>query len=323
VAGELRLLGSAVPIERGLSDPDLTEEQRSKLEFVVRARDYGRDVVGLNVANSYQTFVNLRGVPLAFNLSASRKDRFEPYIWNLVIGPFPYLGFFDEREANRERDRLVRLGYDTVTYEVDAFSTLGLLPDPVTSALLRRDLASLADTVLHELTHNTISKLADTNFNETLANFVGRAAAIEFLQQEFGDDAEIVRLARERYEDSDRLGAFYVTLIDELTALYDSDLSSEEKIERRTGVVQAARERYRSEVLPLMHDQATYAAYGEFPINNAYLLLHVRYNDQLDLFQGVYDFTGRNWGQTLQVFSDAAAVEDSLGYLRGILGEAE
>ncbi len=319
VVDELQFLASAVPLEEGLTDPDLTEEQRSKLELVIRARDYGQSVVGLNVGQSYQTFVNLHGRPLAWNLSASRKDRFEPYTWNLLIGPLPYLGFFEQEEGLVERDRLVKEGYDTVLYEVDAFSTLGLLPDPITSAMLNRDIGSLVDTVLHELTHNTISKLADTNFNETVATFVGRTAAVDFLALEFGADSPIVRQTRENTEDSDRLNAFLRELYDELNVLYGSDASSEEKIARRTDVIRAAQERYLADVLPQMHDPDTFRVYGTLGINNAFLLLNVRYNDGLDVFGGIHELTGRQWGQTLSLFSQAAAQADSLGFLRGIL----
>lgn len=318
VLGELRLLSLAKPIDQVLASDSLSEEQRARLEFVVRARDFGEHVIGLNVGNSYRNFVNLNGEPLSWNLSASRKDRFEPYVWPLLIGQLPYLGYFNYDEAIVERDRLVAQGYDTVLYEVDAFSTLGVLPDPVTSSILDRSLPSLADTVLHELTHNTISKLSDTNFNETLATFVGRTAAVQFLVQEFGADADIVRQAREGYEDADRLNVFFQSLVTELNTLYNSDASSEDKIARRVDVVKAALQRYRDEVLPLMHDQASYAGYADFPVNNAFLLLNVRYNDRLDVFQKAFDAVGGDWGQALSLFSQAAAQEDSFGFLQAV-----
>jgi predicted aminopeptidase len=319
VGGEANLLLSAVPIDKALSDPTLTDEERSKLEFVVRARDFGKHVIGLNVGNSYQSFVNLHGKSLAWNLSASRKDRFESYIWNLLIGPLPYLGYFNLDDAKKERDRLVGLGYDTVIYEIDAYSTLGLFPDPVVSPLLRRDLDSLADTVLHESTHNTISKLNDSNFNETVATFVGRTAGVQFLEQEFGTDSDIVKGAREGYEDADRLNAFLQTLTADLNELYNSDASSDDKVARRADVIAAAQSRYAADVLPLMHNQAGYSIYTTLALNNAFLLLNVRYNDGLDVFQQIFDLTGGDWSQALRIFSDAAAVDDSLGYMRGII----
>lgn len=323
VRGQFDLLGDAVPIEQALEDSRLTDEQREKLAFVVRARDYAAEVVGLNVGGSYSTFVNLGEDALAWNLSASYKDRLEAYYWNVpIVGWIPYLGFFQFDQAVVQRDRLVAKGFDTLIYEVDAYSTLGILPDPVASTLLNRDLPSLADTIIHELLHNTIFRAQDTVFNESLATFVGRTAGIEFLQHEFGADAPIITQALHSYEDSDRFNVFLQELVVELNALYESELTSDEKIELREGVFEAARVRYASEVLPLMHDQEVYGIYATFAFNNAFVLLNVRYNSGLDVYQAIYDLTGRDWGQALRLYSDAALQNDPEGYLRDIAAAA-
>jgi len=324
VVGELQLLASTVPIEDALNDPALSDEEREKLAFLVRARDYAEQVVGLNVGTSYRTFVNLQGRPLAWNLSASRKEGLDPYIWNLpFVGPFPYLGFFDRDQAIVERDRLVGLGYDTFVYEVDAYSTLGLLPDPVTSTLLRRSFGSLADTVIHESLHNTIWRPGDTTFNESLANFVGRTASIEFIQFEFGEDTPLVEEIRSNREDTDRFYVFLQELTDELIAFYQSSLSSEEKIAGREALFDAARQRFGQEVLPLMNHPAGYEGYTAFPFNNAFVMINVRYNSDLDVFEQIYDMTGRNWNETLMFFSQATGSNDPIAFLQDLLAVAE
>lgn len=321
IRGELDLLARAVPIEQALQDDTLSDEQREKLAFVIRARDYAEGAIGLNVASAYQSFVNLRGEPLAWNLSASETDRFEPYIWQFpVAGALPYIGFFNYEQATTEQSRLLGLGYDTVMYEVDAYSTLGLLPDPITSSLLNRDLVSLADTVIHESLHNTIYRPGNSDFNESLATFVGRTGAIQFLQQEFGPDAEIITEAREGYEDADRLNAFLQSLMAELRELYDSDLSKDETIAGRQEIFNAARARFSAEVLPLMHNQQGYAGYATFAYNNAFLLLNTRYNSGLDLFEQVYDLAGGDWAQAMSLFAQAAAAEDAYQYMRDLVG---
>jgi len=320
VLGELGLLFSARPIAEAASDSRLSEEQRLKLAFVVRARDYAEQVVRLKVGSSYQTFADMGSGALAWNLSASHKDRFEPYYWNLpVVGRLPYIGYFDVNQAKAERDRLVKLGYDTLVYEVDAFSTIGQLPDPVTSALLRRQLTSLADTVFHELTHNTIYSYGDTTFDESLATFVGRTAGLEFLATEFGPDAPEIEEARRSYEDQDRYQAFLQSLTASLRQVYDTDVSFDEKIARREAVIAAAQQRFGAEVLPLMNNRAGYETYASFPFNNAFLLAHVRYNTGQNLFAAVHESTGRDWAATLQIFRDAAARSDPVGYLQGLI----
>jgi len=321
VSGEIGLLLASVPIETALNDPALTPEQHDKLEFLVQARDYAEQVVGLNVGDSYRTFVLLQqDQALAWNLSASRKDALDPYVWDLPFaGPFPYLGFFSFDEAVAERDRLVGLGYDTLLYEVDAYSTLGLLPDPVASTLLRRSLASLADTVIHESVHNTIWKQGDTTFNESLATFIGRTASLEFLRFEFGQDTPLVEQAIRAREDNDRFNAFLQDMTTELNALYGSDVSFEEKLARREDIFEAGRQRFAAEILPLMNYPAAWASYTTFPFNNAFMMVNVRYHSNLDVFERVYEMTGRNWGQSLAYFRQAAESDDPIAFLQSLL----
>jgi predicted aminopeptidase len=320
VAGELQLLSSVQPIEEAVNDPNLDQEQRDKLAFVIQARDYAEQTVGLNVGTSYQTFANLGDRSLAWNLSASRKDAFDPYYWNLpLVGRLPYIGYFNLDQARAERDRLVGEGYDTLIYEVDAFSTIGRLPDPVTSALLQRDLYSLADTVIHELTHNTVFSFGNTTFDESLATFVGRTAGQEFLAATFGPDSAQVQDARHGYADEDRFQDFLGQMMDDLRPIYDGDASFEDKLAQRQAVITAAQQRFGADVLPLLNDQAGFRLYTVFPFNNAFLLVNVRYYTDQDVFTAIYESTGRDWAATIHTFQEAAATPDPVAYLRGLL----
>ncbi len=305
--GHLELLAATVPIEDGLDDPTLNDEQREKLHLVLLARDYAEEVIGLNVGGSYRTFINLHGKPLAWNLSASHKDAIEAYLWDLpFVGRISYLGYFDFDAVVAERDRLVRIGYDTFIYELDAYSTLGMLPDPVTSALFRRGIASLVETVIHELLHNTIYRPDDPVFSESLAMFVGRAGAIAFLGEQFGTESDLVRQAAEGYEDSDRFNAFLADLRADLEVLYGSDQHRDLKIAARQPIFEDARVRLAEELLPTLNHPASYEPYTDVTFNNAFLLVNVRYNSSLDLFEQVFELSDRDWGRALAVFRQAA-----------------
>lgn len=317
--GEVGFLARGVPIEFALHDRSLTQEERDKLAFLIRARDYCRDVIGLRVGNNFRTFVNLRGRTLAWNLTASRKDAIEAYEWFLpLVGPIPYLGFFNLDRAKAERDRLARAGYDTFIYEVDAFA-IPLLPDPVTSRLLERPYGDLADTVAHELTHNTVMTMEDVTYSESLAMFVGRTVAIEFLTVEFGEDSPLIQELLDQYEDDALLRTYLDELIDELTALYESDLSSEEKIAQRRPILEAWRDRFASEALPAMHYPENYEVFGETLLNNAFLLVSKRYNSDQTVFEQVFEMTGRSWPRALDLFRHASTADDPFQYLRDML----
>lgn len=320
LVGQMNYLGRAVPIEEALDDPDLTQHQKDKLELVIKARDYAEQVIGLNVGSSFRTFVNLRGEALAWNLSASRRDAIEAYTWQIpVAGTLPYLGFFKHEDAVAERERLMTAGYDTFIYEIDAFSTLGLLPDPVASSLLERPVTSLVDTVIHESLHNTVWSGRDIVFNESLATYVGRAGALEFLAFEFGEDSPLLQEAEDDYADIDRLDAFLKQVSADARALYAQDISSDEKIARREEIFEAARQRFTSEVQPTLNRPDRYSAYATLNYNNAFLLVNVRYNSDLHIFADVHESTGPSWPDSLQVFHQAAADAQPYAFLEAYL----
>ncbi len=321
--GQLRIQGRAEPIDDVLASGRLSEQDATKLRYLVRVRDYAAEAMGLNVGRSYTTYYDSSGDPLAWNLSAARKDALVPKTWTFVgVGEVPYLSFFNEDYLRRVQQQLIDEGYDTLTYELDAYSTLGIFDDPVRSAMLQRDVLSLTETVIHELLHNTIWRPSHTTFNESLATFVGRQGAVEFLQANSGNGSNAVAIATAFYADQDAVNAFLLGLYADLENYYAQPASMEDKIAGREAVFQAARDRFRAEVQGTLNYPDGFAGYGSLPTNNAWVLANYRYNLDLDVFADVYAATGRNWPAALDVFRSAAAAgEDPFEHLRGWLAQ--
>jgi predicted aminopeptidase len=181
----------------------------------------------------------------------------------------------------------------------------------------------LADTVVHELLHNTIWNTGNTVFNESLATFVGRTGAMEFLAYEFGGDSELLTEAANLYENVDHIDAFLKQLASDVEALYAQDIPREEKIAQREAIFEAGRQRFKAEVQPLLHDPEAYSGYGTLNYNNAFLLVNVRYNSDLDVFADVHESTGRSWPASLDIFRQAAASSDPFAFLRTYLQTIE
>lgn len=316
--GQLAVQLGTEPIDRVLKSKRLPPEQQAKLELIVRVRKFAIERIGLRGGDSYTSFYDTHGKPLAFNLSAARRDRLTPRTWTFpIVGTLPYLAFFDARERDAWQARLEQRGYDTYTYELDAYSTLGYFPDPVRSPMLRRSERALADTIVHELVHNTIWRTDDTNFNESLATFVGRTGGMQFLAEEYGTDSEQVRDAADYYADLEVVNAFLARLYDELAAYYTQPRSGEELIAGREAVYQAGRERFAREVAPTLRSAKRFTFYNTLPTNNAWMLGNRRYNLDLDAFSRVYEKVGRDWRAALRVFREAAkAPGDPFEYLR-------
>jgi len=318
VAGQIDILLHTVPIEQAIADGNLSDEQVRKLVLVQDSRNYARDVIGLNVGDHYTRFYNAGDDAVAYNLSASRRDRFEPYVWTFpLVGSVPFLGFFDLAPAELRADELRDQGYDVFIYEVDAYYALGIFSNPILSPMLERPDESLIDTVIHELTHATMTRFGDTDFNESLATFVGRTGALAYLKDRYAAEPERQTLALARFEDNDRYSAFALELYQELDAYYRSDLPAEAKILGREAIYQAGRERFAAEVLPLMNIPENYAWVDRMPANNAFMLGIRRYNLDLAAFDAVFQAVNRDWSRALEVFAAAARADDAYAFLHG------
>lgn len=318
ITGQVDILQQMVPVEEAIASGRLTDAQLAKLRLIGDARTFAGEVIGLNVGDNYATFYDSRGEPVAFNLSASRKDAFVPQVWTFpLVGTVPYLGFFNREAALKRRDELVAQNLDVFIYQIDAYSGLGFYPNPILSPMLERSDVNLVDTVIHELLHATIWRPNDTSFNESLATFYGRAGAMEFFRVMYPDDAEFIQAAEADFEDVDRYAEFALELFLELDAFYSSSLSREEKIAGRAAVYAAGRDRFLSDVLPLMNVPENYAWVEEgFPVNNAWMLGIRRYNLDLGLFEEVFEEVDRDWAQAKLVFAAAAGSADPYAFLR-------
>jgi predicted aminopeptidase len=306
-AGQSGVVANTESIEAVQASGRLTESELAKLDLAVRARTFAIERMGLSGENAYTTFLDTGDAPLAFNLSAARQDRLEAVTWTFpLVGTLPYLAFFDEDYLREVQQQLIDQGYDTMTYELDAYSTLGVFEDPIRSPMLRRSNISLSDTIIHELLHNTIYRPNNTTFNESLATFVGRTGAIQFLTEEFGADSDIASIANALYADIDTINAFLFEFRAEAEAYYGQSLSSAELVAGREALFERARQRFVDEVQPTLNYPDGYAYYAELPTNNAWLLANFRYNLSLDVFRDVFTAVDESWPDALAVFQAAA-----------------
>jgi predicted aminopeptidase len=316
--GQLHIQGHVEPIDDVLASGRLSEEDAAKLQLIVDARDFAAQTLGLNAGRSYTTFYDTQGDPLAWNLSAARPDKLAPKTWTFpVVGEVPYLSFFDEAYLRNYEQQLKDQGLDTQTYELDAYSTLGVFEDPVRSTMLKRGTLSLSETIIHELLHNTVYRANDTVFNESLASWVGRQGAVEFLQARYGDASGWPEVAIAFYADTDVVNAFLMQLYADLTSHYAQSISAADKIAGREAVYQSARNRFTADIQPTLYLPDSFASYASLPTNNAWMLGNYRYNLDLGSMAAVYVATGQNWPATLDVFRAAAvAPGDPFTYLR-------
>jgi predicted aminopeptidase len=284
--GQLELLGYSRPVDEVIADratpartAALLEESRAILAF---ARRHALDPRG-----NYRRYVELGREAVVWFVAASRPLAFEPKVWRFPIaGSFPYLGWFEERQARRFVARLARGGWDVTIRPVRAYSTGGWFRDPIVSTMLLTDddaVAELANVLLHELVHANVLVKDQAVFNESVASFIGDELTDAYLGERFGAASrELGRyraeLARERARGR-RLARAYA----ELDAVYRTDAGAADKRAAKDRVTAALQDE-----LELTHRP-----------NNASLLAFKTYNSGHDALVALFATCGRSWPRFL------------------------
>ena len=292
---EAKILRARRPIPEVILDPATDERTKTKLTFVVEARNYAIDEFGLDVGRSYTSFSQLKSDTLAMVLSAAHRDQLTPKTWWFpIVGRVPYKGYFNENAAIEEKGKLEEYGFDTFLRPTAAFSTLGWFADPLLSSLLRLDEVDLVETVLHELSHNHLFVKGQVRFNESFATFVGRAGAIEFFCNRQGGGSDTVKClrAQARWRDHQRFEEFIEGLVEQLQVVYqDTTLAYETKLTERERIFDRHLEIFANEVQPSF-EASTYQSFLVTPLNNATLLTRIRYHHRLQDFQALLEREG-------------------------------
>jgi len=277
--GQAKILIGRTRLDAALVDAALSPSQRGALRVLKDAQRFGIARLGLAGDDLYGTLYDTHGEPVAWNVSASHKDRFEARTWWFpIVGKVPYLGFFVRPEAEAEAERLRGEGLDVNLRGVGAYSTLGWFDDPVFTSGLGGDRFEVARLVLHEMAHATVFFAGEIGWNENFATLVGDQGVLEWLAARHGPDSAPVRAARRRLTAEAHFEAYMKSLVERLKSLYASDVSSEEKLARRERVFEEGK-RGLAEVLR-QHPEAGRERWLEREWNNAVLLSFSRYRAQ-------------------------------------------
>ena len=238
--GVLHVSCARVPIDAALRDR-LPPEDREKLDWVARVREFSAKELGLETGKAYTTYYDTKGKSITTIVVASDPLALIPYRWHFpVVGNVPYKGYFDPARAEAERARLAKEGWDAVRLPVAAFSTLGWMEDPVLSTMLKMPRGELAEVLIHELTHRTIFFPGGSEANESLATAVSRAGTLQLLAEDFGSGSSQI----EEYLADDAAETWKGEILDrlraDLDALYRSELPRAAKLARKAELFRTA-----------------------------------------------------------------------------------
>lgn len=284
-------------------------------------RRFAVEDLGLAENRNYTTFKRTPSDHLATVVSACPADSFRQYKWSyFVMGDMPYKGFFDRQGALDEAERLEKEGYDVLVRDVDAFSTLGVFPDPVFSYMKRYPVFSLAEILIHEQTHATVFPRAYVDFAENFADFVGERGALEYLRRRDGEEGPAFRGSLDLLHDQAVYNGLLRDLRDRLDGVYRTDAPRDEKLAAKAAIIASWKVAFAGSQEALFRTRR-YAFVPKSKIDNAYLCTVMNYVGDRDLFDRLFEREGRDLARTIAAVKEmAAGAGDPLACLREYLG---
>ena len=321
--GQARILLHSRPNETILGDPTVEESIKEKIRLVIEAKTYGEREIGLAKTSSYTRFYQVEGPALLYVVSASLRDRLEPYQWWFPItGKVTTKGFFRHKDAIRESQKLKNKGLDFFIQGAQAYSTLGWLRDPIFSTMLHHDPDTVVNVVIHELTHATVFFKDQLDFNEQIANFVGGQGAVDFTGAKYGPGSPFQERAIGFLEDGVLFSRFMKSVYERLNELYSRPVSLAVKLREREIIFRQVKKEF--QVLKRQLRTEFYLGFEKVKLNNATVLAFGRYIADIEQIQRVYERLGRDLGRTVTFFTGIkkAGIKDPQGYMARWLEEA-
>ncbi len=289
--GQLHVISNARPVEDFLADPEFPDSLKSKILLIQEIRQFAIDSLGLNNSDNYTTLYDQKGEDILWNLSAAYPYKMEPKTWSFpFLGSFPYKGYFNLELAKKERDQLVKDGYDTRIRSVGGWSTLGWFKDPILSNMLARGEGRLADLIIHELTHATLFVKDSIEFNENLASFIGKKGAEKFITYKYGAGSEQQQAYEQYFEDSKKFINHMLMGYRALDSLYtqfesmqlpDSSMAKQKEI-LLTEIITSI------DTISFSKTDRLKKLFEHQLPNNAYFMSFQRYGSKQDLFMDEY-----------------------------------
>jgi predicted aminopeptidase len=227
VRGHMDLMHRSRSVSEVLDDPNAPQSLKDRLELVQEARRFSIEELELPDNESYRSYADLEREFVVWNVLAAPEFSLQAKEWCFpVAGCVAYRGYFAEKAARREAEKLGERGYDVAVGGVSAYSTLGRFSDPVLNTMMRWSDTDVIVTLFHELAHQKIYVKNDTQFNESFATAVAEIGVERWFAAR--KEAGLLNVYLERKA----LRREMLELVEDakisLAALYDSDVDEPE-----------------------------------------------------------------------------------------------
>ncbi|WP_295905322.1 aminopeptidase [uncultured Bdellovibrio sp.] len=317
--GQMKLLGSRVPIEEALQDPKLDESKKQKLRLAQEAREFAEKELHLKSTKNYTSYVELGRPYVTYVVSAAYRWELKHYQWSYpFMGKMPYKGYFNEPDALEEEKELQQEDLDTYMRGVSAYSTLGWFNDPILSSMLRYDDYDLVNTIIHETVHTTLYIKNSADFNERLATFLGNKGAEQFYHKKEGTDSPTLKQIQNENADNKLFSLFISGELKDLEKWYKDLPAAERSESKRQERIHLIQEKFTKELQPQLKTDS-YKKFPEAKLNNARLLLYKTYMQDLGDFERLYELLGKDYSRFIEQCKTLEKVKDPSQGLKDLI----
>jgi predicted aminopeptidase len=304
VSGHLELMNAARPLPEWLGDSHTPDKLKARLALAQRMRSFAVSELHLPDNASYQRYADLQRKAVVWNVTAAPALSLKPETWCFpVAGCVGYRGYFDEKEARAEAERLQARGLDVHVYGVPAYSTLGWMNwaggDPLLSTFVGYPEGDLARLIFHELAHQVVYVQDDTPFNESFATAVERLGVARWLAAAGSDKARADYAALEQQRRQFR--ALTQETRRELSAIYEPKTAPAHGRQAQLAMKNVAMANFRAKYAELKKSwdapAGTVSGYDRWvaQANNASFGAQAAYDDLVPGFEALFARSGGKW----------------------------
>ena len=281
--GQLDILLKRKDVDVVINHPDTPPQLAEQLKLAREIRAFASEQLALPDNDTFRQYSDLERRHVVWNVVAAPRFSLAPKTWCFPIaGCVSYKGYFAEAGARREQQALEDDAFDTFLYGVSAYSTLGWFDDPLLNTFIHYPEADLASLIFHELAHQVAYTKDDSEFNEAFATAVELEGLKRWLASR-GNSEQYDRYAS-AVEKHTRITRLMFDYRDQLSAVYESDISESEKALKKQQIIDALKQEYRA-LSEAGQGTGLYDWYFSQPLNNAHLVSLATYQEKVPAFQ--------------------------------------
>ncbi len=243
---QIKLISTGDPINEVINSTARTEQERVKLQNILKYKIFFSEYLGEELGDTYSKVIFLDRENVSQLVISSSWEQIKPLKeCFLVVGCFPYLGFFEKEDAIHYRDKMRKNGFSSHIRPVNAYSTLGHFSDRVLSSFFNYSEAGLANLIFHELVHSKIFFKNGVSFNENIANFIAEELVSIYFKKTINDQdqEQKIRLIHQK------VNQMITKKVDEINRSMETVSSNEKKNTMKESIIKNFGNKFRSDLI--------------------------------------------------------------------------